>query len=115
VLTTLVIHCSSPLRPASRKGSVTFSMALSVGMRLYAWNTNPIRSRRRMVSSWSFSELRSASPMKARPDVSESSPATQCSSVDFPEPDGPMIAVNRPVAKPTVTSSSARTCACPVP
>ena len=31
------------------------------------------------------------------PQVRASSPATQCSSVDFPEPDGPMTAVNRPV------------------
>ena len=94
MVTTPLIHCSSPFRPASRSGSVTFSMALSVGMRLYAWKTNPMRSRRRIVSSWSFSVLRSSSPMNARPDVSESTPAMQCSSDDFPEPEGPMIAEN---------------------
>ena len=33
--------------------------------------------------------------MKAWPDVRLSSPAMQCSRVDFPDPDGPMIAVNR--------------------
>ena len=32
--------------------------------------------------------------MKAVPEVSESSPAMQCMSVDLPEPDGPMMAVN---------------------
>ena len=34
--------------------------------------------------------------MKTCPLVSVSRPATQCISVDFPEPDGPMMAVNRP-------------------
>jgi len=38
-----------------------------------------------------------------------------CISVDFPEPDGPMTAVNRPRSKDTLTSSSARTDAAPVP
>ena len=52
--------------------------------------------------------------MKAVPEVSVSRPAMQCSSVDLPEPDGPMIAVNRPVAKSTVTPSRARTSVCPL-
>jgi hypothetical protein len=47
--------------------------------------------------------------MNTWPDVNVSSPATQCISVDLPDPDGPMIAVNRPGANATVTSSSART------
>ena len=34
--------------------------------------------------------------MNTWPDVSESSPARQCISVDLPEPDGPMIAVKAP-------------------
>jgi hypothetical protein len=36
-------------------------------------------------------------------------------SVDLPEPDGPMIAVNRPVWKSTATLSSATTRESPVP
>ena len=32
--------------------------------------------------------------MNVAPDVSVSSPARQCSSVDLPDPDGPMMAVN---------------------
>jgi hypothetical protein len=36
-------------------------------------------------------------------------------SVDLPDPDGPMIAVNAPAANVTSTSSSARTAAAPVP
>jgi len=70
-----------------------FSAAVMVGTRLNDWNTNPTWSRRKMVSWWSLSVLRSASPMKACPEVRVSRPATQCSSVDLPEPDGPMIAV----------------------
>ena len=34
--------------------------------------------------------------MNVRPDVGASSPAMQCISVDLPDPDGPITAVNRP-------------------
>ena len=53
--------------------------------------------------------------MKTWPEVTESRPATQCIRVDFPEPDGPMIAVNRPAWKLTETPSRARTSVSPVP
>jgi hypothetical protein len=53
--------------------------------------------------------------MNAAPDVSESSPAMQCNSVDFPEPDGPIMALNRAVSNATVTPSSARTSVEPLP
>ena len=89
----LAIHAGSALRPANSKGSVMFSAAVMVGTRLNDWNTNPTWSRRKIVSRWSLSVLRSASPMYALPEVRVSRPAAQCSSVDFPEPDGPMIAV----------------------
>ena len=56
-----------------------------------------------------------APPMKVAPDVSVSRPARQCSSVDFPDPDGPMIALNLPVSNDTVTPSSAWTWASPIP
>ena len=36
-------------------------------------------------------------------------------SVDFPEPDGPMMALKRPRSKPTVTPASAFTAASPSP
>ena len=49
----------------------------------------------------SSSVPRSMSPMKTWPEVSVSRPATQCISVDLPDPDGPMIAVNWPAAKST--------------
>ena len=43
-------------------GSVMFSSAVSVGIRLNVWNTKPMRSRRTRVSSFSDSVLRSMSP-----------------------------------------------------
>ena len=39
----------------------------------------------------------------------------QCMSVDLPEPDGPMIAVNCPRAKSHVTASRATTRVSPEP
>src|SRR5262249_45685686 len=38
-----------------------------------------------------------------------------CISVDLPEPDGPMMAVNRPAGTCMLTPRSATTCASPVP
>ena len=63
----------------------------------------------------SFSDARYVSPMYVAPWVSVSSPARQWSRVDFPEPEGPMIAVNLPASNDTVTPSSARTWASPMP
>ena len=92
-----------------------FSLALSVGSRLNCWKTKPILSRRSSVSCFSVSRVMSTSPMNACPELRRSSPAAHCMSVDLPDPDGPMIAVNRPGSKPTVTPSSARTSASPEP
>ena len=39
----------------------------------------------------------------------------QCISVDLPEPEGPMMAVNRPRSKAQVTASSATTRVSPEP
>ena len=76
--TTLSSHAWSGLRPASVSGSVMFSSAVSVGTRLNAWKTKPMRSRRSRVSCLSSSVLRSVSPMNTCPDVSVSRPARQC-------------------------------------
>jgi hypothetical protein len=53
--------------------------------------------------------------MNVAPEVSVSRPARQCSKVDLPDPDGPMMAVNFPVSKVTETPSSAWTWASPMP
>ena len=105
----------SGLRPARSIGRVMFSMAVSVGTRLKAWNTNPILSRRSRVSCFSESPLSSWSPMKTCPDVRVSRPATHCISVDLPEPDGPMMAVKTWAGKSVVTPSRARTSVSPLP
>jgi hypothetical protein len=42
------------------------------------------------------------------PWVAVSNPARQCISVDSPEPDGSIIAVNEPALNSTLTPSSAR-------
>ena len=92
-----------------------FSAAVMVGSRLNDWKMNPIRSRRSSVRALSLSELMSVSPRNTWPEVGRSSPASMCSSVDLPEPEGPMIAVNWPSTRPTLTSSSAVTVASPLP
>ncbi len=92
-----------------------FSAAVSVGNRLNCWNTKPMRSRRSWVSALSDNCDRSTAPMKTWPRVTVSRPARQCINVDFPDPDGPMIAVNRPRGKETSISRSAVTAVGPDP
>ena len=55
-----------------------FSAAVSVGMRLNAWKTKPMRSRRSFVSFFSLSRPSSTSPIQTEPLVSRSSPASVC-------------------------------------
>ncbi len=45
----------------------------------------------------------SVSPIQTRPLDGASNPAMMCMSVDFPDPEGPMTAVNSPRRMPTVT------------
>jgi hypothetical protein len=96
-------------------GSVMFSSAVSVGTRLKDWKTKPTSSRRIRVSSSSESPLSSVSPIQVRPELGVSSPAMTCISVDLPDPDGPMIAVNAPAVNPTVIRSMATTRVSPSP
>ena len=92
-----------------------FSRAVRVGTRLNDWKTKPIRSRRIWVRPASSSSPISWSPTKVCPDVGVSSPAMQCISVDLPEPDGPMTAVNSPRSNSTLMPSRAWTTASPLP
>ena len=114
-LITVSYQSWSTLRPAMSDGSVMFSAAVKVGTRLNDWNTNPIRSRRRMVIFLSDRPVRSVSPMWTRPLVATSSPARQCIRVDLPDPDGPMMAVNSPDRNDNVTPRSAWTSVSPDP
>ena len=108
-------HCLSGLRPAMSIGRVMFSRAVRVGSRLNAWKMKPILSRRSLVSCLSLSEPSSVSPMRTEPEEKVSRPATQCISVDLPDPEGPMIAVNSACRKSTETRSRATTWVSPCP
>ena len=113
--TTSASQDLSGLRPASSSGRVMFSATVSAGSRLKDWKMNPTRSRRSTVSWVSESGPMSRPPRNTWPSVGRSSPARQCISVDLPEPDAPMIAVNRSRGNSAVTPSSARTAASPAP
>src|SRR4051794_8156194 len=102
-------------RPSRRSGRPMSWVTVSEGIRLNAWKTNPIRSRRRIVSRRSLSPASSVSPSATVPEVGRSSPAATCRSVLLPDPDGPMMAVNDPRANPTLMPSSAMTAASPSP
>jgi hypothetical protein len=102
-------------RPSSSNGSRMLPSASSVGTRLNAWKMKPTRRRRRIVRSRSPRPVISVSPIHARPWVGVSRPAMMCMSVDLPEPEAPMIAVNWPRRMPTLTSSRARTAPSPDP
>ena len=92
-----------------------FSLAVSVGIRLNAWKTNPTRSRRNAVSALSLSPDKEVPSTSIEPPVGLSRAARQCISVDLPEPEGPMIAVNFPASRSTVTPARACTSDSPEP
>ncbi len=86
-----------------------FCATVSVSNRLYCWNTNPIRLRRNRVSSASVPPVISAPSTITIPLSGRSSPAAHCNSVDLPDPEGPITAVNVPRSRLSVTPSSAVT------
>ena len=74
-----------------------------------------MRSRRSRVSRRSGIEAISSPPIQTRPEVGRSSPAKQCSGVDFPDPDGPITAVYDPARTSILAPPSAVTVAGPDP
>ena len=84
--------------PEIVNGSATFSVTSSSGIRLNDWKTKPVRSRRSVVASSSLSRLIVAPSRTISPEVGRSSPPRSWSSVDLPEPDGPIRATNSPSA-----------------
>ena len=92
-----------------------FSSAVSIGSRLKDWNTKPMWRRRSLVSCLSPISVMSWPPIFTRPCVGRSSPASRCMSVDLPEPEGPMTAVNWPTGTLSVTPRSACTADSPSP
>ena len=100
-------------RPASSAGSSTFSTAVSSSIRWKAWNTNPTASRRSRARARSDIRPRLCPASQTSPAVGRSSPPSRCSSVDFPQPLGPITATVSPGATSRSTPSTARTSAAP--
>ena len=101
--------------PSSVSGSAAFSVALSTGIRLKNWKTKPNRRRRSLVSSSSVMPATSRPSISMEPLVGVSSPPSRFSSVDLPQPLGPMTATNSPGSTVRSTSSSAVTAVLPDP
>src|SRR5689334_14529583 len=68
---------------------MTFSSAVLCGKRLYCWNTMP--TLRRSASLSSFGSFTSWPSTRIEPRSIGTSAFTQRSSVDLPDPDGPMM------------------------
>jgi hypothetical protein len=60
------------------------------------WNTNPMCCARQAASCPGVIALTSEPATRMVPLVGRSSPASRLSSVDFPDPEGPMRAVKEP-------------------
>ncbi len=84
-----------------------FSSPVRVSRRLASWNTKPRRSRRKRERSFCLMLVTSWPSTTIWPDVGRSMVEMQLSSVDLPEPDVPMIAMNSPVRTSKLTPSSA--------
>jgi hypothetical protein len=81
---------------------------------LKLWNTNPIFALRTSARSFA-SRLDTSTPSKTyRPEVGRSRQPRRFISVDFPDPDGPMIATNSPFAIDSDTPSNARISKSPI-
>src|ERR1017187_3151159 len=100
---------SALLRLVSLSGSSTFSSAVSTGIRLNCWKMKPMCSLRQWAISRSLISA-SAWPSTCKlPEVGRSIAAMRCSSVDLPEPDGPISTTNSPFSMVRVTCFSATT------
>jgi len=80
-----------------------FSTAGNSGNSCPDWNTKPNAPRRSLVRSASLIAVRFAPWKVTVPDVGRMMPASACSSVDLPEPDGPITATVSPGAKSKFT------------
>ena len=79
-----------------RDGIITFSSAVKSGRSWWNWKTNPSVLLRKRASRAPSSDARSVPPISTLPSSGESSAPSRCSSVVFPEPDGPTIAASAP-------------------
>lgn len=95
--------------PLSTSGSSMLSRTVNVSSRLNSWNTNPRLSRRKSASFDSFIFARSIPSRITLPPVGLSSAARIFSSVVFPEPLSPIIAMYSPGSAVKLTFFSAST------
>jgi hypothetical protein len=73
---------------------------VSVGSRLKAWKTKPIRSHQKDREPPFVQSRQVGVAERDGPEVGWSTPAARFRNVLLPDPDGPMMAVNDPVASP---------------
>ena len=85
-----------PRAPPTSAASATFSSAVRCSIRWKNWNTRPTCRRRRRASAAAPSPSRRAPAISMLPSSAGSSPASTCSSVDLPQPDGPIRATSSP-------------------
>ncbi len=93
--------------PSSSSGRATFSTAVSSGTSCPNWNTNPKRIRRNVLRAVSPRVSIRCPPNHTSPRSGVKIPARQCSSVDLPEPLGPMMASISPAATDTLAPRNA--------
>ncbi len=97
------------LRPAMIAGRATFSSTVMPSSRLKNWKTRPTWLRRIRASSSSVRPVTSSPATVISPSSAISSPATRFSSVDLPQPEGPIRATNSPAPTVRFTPRNART------
>src|SRR5262249_6866462 len=94
-------------------GYSTFSYAVSTGMRLNVWKTNPSLRARRSARRPADSVATGSPSIWTSPDVGVSRQPMRFSSVVLPLPDGPAIARNSPRSTVRETPASAVTVVLP--
>ena len=116
VSTTWSSRSRSARRPASSSGSRMFCSAVSIGQQVEGLEDEADVVAAEEGQRGVVERRRARRRRRSRvPPVGWSSPARQCISVDLPEPDGPMMAVNRPAGRSRSTPRRACTAASPRP
>ena len=94
-------------RPASSAATAMLSATVRSSSRWKNWKTKPTFVRRNCAAPVSLSRSTRTPATSISPRVGRSRPPIMLSSVDLPPPDGPMIAVIRPVSISRSMSSRA--------
>jgi hypothetical protein len=85
---------------------MAFSRAVNSPRRWWNWNTKPMVSLRKLASSGGEKRVMSVSPNRICPRVGRSRVPRQCSRVDLPAPEAPMIVTISPGIRVRLTSRS---------